>query len=229
MPRVRCDVLILAPFGALVGGLVASPLLAVRLTALSLCPEALHKALAVTKESRRIGPFAKALLQGVIVLATLLLLPPAAFIAGLFLGLFYGTKTGWQLFAARNVDCGKGMVSEPEGVWNDYVLDALHSRCTALHTWEIAQPTPDVVIDLNPLMAVTACAMGLVGATVMAIVYALLGLLFMFPMAFRMYQANVQLCDSDFKIIEAIFALTAYLIQVPLSPCFPWHHPPDLT
>jgi hypothetical protein len=40
------------------------------------------------------------------------------------------------------------------------------------------------------------------------------------PMMLRMYQANTHICRSDFKIVEALFACTAYMLQVPLIPVY---------
>ena len=60
---VPLDVLILAPFGALAGALVGPPMLALTLLAHSLFPDALCKAFTVARDSKRIGPFAKILLQ----------------------------------------------------------------------------------------------------------------------------------------------------------------------
>ena len=42
----------------------------------------------------------------------------------------------------------------------------------------------------------------------------------MFPMAFKLYRVNFELCGDNFRIVEAIFALFAYLIQVPLIPVY---------
>ena len=72
----------------------------------------MSKALQLISESQRIGPFAKVLLQIIVPLLWLVLLPPAAALSGLVMGVYYGVSTGWRLFAG-GVDCVKEMITEP--------------------------------------------------------------------------------------------------------------------
>lgn len=214
---VPCEFYVLAPFGALVGAMIACPLLAVQLVAISLCPRALSNALKIATESNRIGMFAKGCLQFFLVVFTLVLLPPLALVCGLFMGLYYGAVTGWRFFTQNgSIDC----FLDPKQLWQDAVLEKLGIATDELAAYERSAVVPDVVIDVNPLLLATACAMGVLGAAVTAIVYTLIGLFWMPKMIFEMYRALNNICASDFKIVEALFALAAYLLQIPLIPLY---------
>ena len=220
---IPCDAYVLAPFGAFAGLLLGMPVLAITLAANSVWPDAMSKALQLISESQRIGPFAKVLLQIIVPLLWLVLLPPAAALSGLAMGVYYGVSTGWRLFAG-GVDCVKEMITEPSDLWRSTVLDPVRDKLAEVikseQDLEKSGWKPEVQIDVNPLLLTTACAMGLIGGIVTSILYAFQGLWFMFPMAYRLYQTNLKLCKSEFIIVEAIFALVAYLAQVFLIPFY---------
>ena len=220
---IPCDAYVLAPFGAFAGLLLGMPVLAITLAANSVWPDAMSKALQLISESQRIGPFAKVLLQIIVPLLWLVLLPPAAALSGLVMGVYYGVSTGWRLFAG-GVDCVKEMITEPSDLWRSTVLDPVRDKLAEVikseQDLEKSGWKPEVQIDVNPLLLTTACAMGLIGGIVTSILYAFQGLWFMFPMAYRLYQTNLKLCKSEFIIVEAIFALVAYLAQVFLIPFY---------
>ena len=153
-----------------------------------------------------------------LLLVFILILPPAAVVTGVLMGLLSGLSVGWLFFATKR-SCTE-LVSGPTQAWLETVLLPISHKIDEWRQLDLASPAPEVVIDVNPLLLLTAAASGLIGALITALVYLGLGLLFLFPMMFRMYQANSRLCGSDFKIVEALFACTAYLIQVPLIPVY---------
>ena len=209
----------MAPLGALGGALLAPVFVSLNLVAISVCPDALTKALECIKESRRIGPVAKIELQAVAYLCALVLLPLCALLGGFFGGFYFGAKAGWDFFAILGEPAVA--VSAPAALWRERVLDRASAFFDELRRSEQELPDePEFVIEANPLVLPIAAAVGLIGAVVMSLVYAVVSLIYMFPTAFKMYYANIELCSSDFKIIEAIFALTAYLVQVPLIPVY---------
>lgn len=215
----RCDIAILAPLGGVVGVLIGTPLVAFRVLRMSTCPLALNQALALVSGTPRLGAFARGFVQVTIVVAFLALLPPLAFGCGIVLGATHGFYIGWMALYARGA-CD--YTSAPLELWRSSVLQPLSQMLEEWHQFDMNNPMgpDDFPIDVNPLLLCTATVAGLLGAAIMSVVYLGLGLLFIFPMAFKMYRANSKLCGSDFKIIEALFACTAYLIQLPLIPVY---------
>lgn len=214
---VPCDVAVLAPLGALLFALVGAPLVAAQLLGISLCPRALANALSLASSTRRLGPFARALTQFLLAVAFVLLLPPAAVVTGAVLGLLHGLVVGWRYFGfGEHYD----VVRWPTELWTSSVLTPLDEKIAALRERDLANPptADEVIIDVNPLLLLTACAAGLIGAVITSLVYLSLGLLFMLPMAFKMYSANSNICSSDFKIVEALIAFLLYLVLIPLIP-----------
>jgi hypothetical protein len=214
---IPVDIVILAPLGALLGGALGAPIMAANLLGLSVCPRGLASALLLVSTTNKLGPFAKALSQGVLVLGFTLVLPPLALLAGALMGLGHGASVGWQFFAARG---HYDIVTYPTALWRESVLEPISAYVESLRARDAATPRPEVVIDVNPLLLLTASVVGLLGAVITSLVYLTLGLLFLLPMTYHMYRVNSKMCGSDFKIAEALLACSGYMLQMVLIPVY---------
>ena len=212
---VPLDALILAPFGALAGAVLGPPTVGIALFASSINPDALGTALAVTRDSKRIGPWARVFLQAGVLLGSFAVLPPSALVVGVAYGLVHGMKVGWNVFARGGpMDC----TNEPTKWWRAAVLDPLHDYFAEWQALEDRLTKPDVVIDANPIMLVVAVALGAVGALVFCLAYLLVGLVNVPAMAFSLYRANMRIFERNYKIAEALLGIVLYTIQMVLIP-----------
>ena len=116
--HVPADVAILAPLGAVAFALVGVPLVALKLVAISACPRVVGNTFSLISSTKRLGAFAKVFLQGLLVVVTVVVLPPSALIAGGVIGLCHGLYLGWQFFAAQG---HTDLLRYPTELWSSEV------------------------------------------------------------------------------------------------------------
>ena len=136
---VPLDALVLAPLGALLLGLIAAPLVALRLIATGIyeTPTAIVKAVESVMRTRQLGVLGKMILVPLSVVLPILLLVLSP-VWGLVAGFLHGAANGWMFVSMRTkVDIFKWPTERLEA--------AYHSIATCVHHWGStlrAQPHP---------------------------------------------------------------------------------------